>query len=59
MVKKYCGILGAILLSLGAIGLIPYIVAHILLLVEAFISLRDLPPDALLAVRWTSFLPHL
>ncbi|KAF8167083.1 hypothetical protein BJ912DRAFT_1048732 [Pholiota molesta] len=59
MVKKYCGILGAILLSLGAVGLIPYIVARIVLLVEAFVSLRDLPPDALLAVRWTSFLPHL
>ncbi|KAF9471914.1 hypothetical protein BDN70DRAFT_998425 [Pholiota conissans] len=49
---------GESLLWVGAIGLIPYAVARVLLLVEAFVSLRDLPQDALLDVRWTSFIPH-
>jgi hypothetical protein len=55
----FCGLLGKLSLALGVLGLIPYLVARVLLLVVAFISLRDLPPDALLAVRWSSFLPHL
>ncbi|KAF9485752.1 hypothetical protein BDN70DRAFT_969609 [Pholiota conissans] len=41
------------------LGILPYIIARLLLLVEAFISLRQLPPSALLAVRWTAFLPHV
>ncbi|KAF9471913.1 hypothetical protein BDN70DRAFT_845003, partial [Pholiota conissans] len=58
----FCNIgefVGGLLLIVAAAGTIPYLVARILLLVEAFISLRDLPPTALLAVRWTSFLPHV
>ena len=52
-------IFGGFLVSYGIVGVIPYVIARILLLVEALISLRDLPHDALLAVTWTSFLPHI
>jgi hypothetical protein len=36
-----------------------YILARITLLAEAFISLRDLQPDALAVVKWTTFIPHV
>ena len=41
------------------IGILLYIPARICLLVEAFISLRNLPPSALETVRWVLFLPHV
>jgi hypothetical protein len=53
-----CIFFGSLSFFFATVGVIPYILARVLLLVEAFISLRDLPTDALLAVRWTSFLPH-
>ncbi|KAF8170575.1 hypothetical protein BJ912DRAFT_1047864 [Pholiota molesta] len=40
-------------------GLPIYIVARLVLLTEAAIALRNLPPGALLEVQWTSFLPHV
>ena len=36
-----------------------YVVSRLLLLVEAFISLRDLTPGMLALVKWTSFIPHI
>jgi hypothetical protein len=36
-----------------------YIVSRLLLLVEAFISLRHLTPGMLALVKWTSFIPHI
>ncbi|KDR70364.1 hypothetical protein GALMADRAFT_144669 [Galerina marginata CBS 339.88] len=42
-----------------ALVLLYYIVARLALLVVAFTTLRDLPPGALAAVEWTSFLPHI
>ncbi|KDR74668.1 hypothetical protein GALMADRAFT_1334015 [Galerina marginata CBS 339.88] len=36
-----------------------YGVARLALLVEAFISLRELPQTALEVVEWTSFIPHV
>ncbi|KDR74667.1 hypothetical protein GALMADRAFT_70554 [Galerina marginata CBS 339.88] len=36
-----------------------YILARLTLLVEALISLRDLPQLALAGVKWTSFIPHV
>ena len=36
-----------------------YIIARLILLFLAVFTLRDLPRDAYLAVRWTSFLPHI
>ena len=42
-----------------AIILLSYIVSRLLLLVEAFISLRHLTPGMLALVKWTSFIPHI
>ena len=39
--------------------LLVYVVSRLLLLVEAFISLRDLTPGMLALVKWTSFIPHI
>ena len=39
--------------------LIAYVVSRLLLLVEAFISLRYLTPGMLALVRWTSFISHI
>jgi hypothetical protein len=40
-------------------GLPVYIAARLILLFLALFTLRDLPPNAYLAVRWTTFLPHM
>ena len=39
--------------------LLAYVVSRLLLLVEAFISLRHLTPGMLALVEWTSFIPHI
>jgi hypothetical protein len=44
---------------LCTIILLVYVVSRLLLLVEAFISLRHLKPGMLALVKWTSFLPHI
>jgi amino acid transporter len=36
-----------------------YVVSRLILLVEAFISLRHLTPEMLALVKWTSFIPHI
>ena len=36
-----------------------YVASRLLLLVEAFISLRFLTPEMLALVKWTSFIPHI
>ena len=36
-----------------------YVLSRLLLLVEAFISLRHLTPGMLALVKWTSFIPHI
>ena len=50
-------------LTVGVIGALPagilYILARIVTLVLAFISLRDLPPRAYETVHWTTFIPHV
>jgi hypothetical protein len=43
----------------GYIYIFIYITARISLLVQAFISLRTLPPRAYETVRWTTFIPHV
>jgi hypothetical protein len=47
-----------ILLSL-IIMFLAYVVSRLLLLVEAFISLRHLTPGMFALVKWTSFIPHI
>ena len=39
--------------------LLAYVASRLLLLVEAFISLRHLTPGMLALVKWTSFIPHI
>lgn len=43
----------------GYVGTFIYVVSRVALLVQAFISLRSLPPRAYETVRWTSFIPHV
>ena len=45
--------------AVGLIFLLVYVVSRLLLVVEAFISLRHLTPGMLALVKWTSFLPHI
>ena len=42
-----------------SIVVLVYVVSRLLLLVEAFISLRHLTPGMLALVTWTSFIPHI
>ena len=42
-----------------SIILLVYVVSRLLLLVEAFISLRHLTPGMLALVKWTSFILHI
>ena len=46
-------------LAVSAIIIVVYVVSRLLLLVEAFISLRHLTPGMLALVQWTSFIPHI
>ena len=43
----------------STIMLLVYVVSRLLLLVEAFVSLRHLTPGMLALVKWTSFIPHI
>ena len=44
---------------IAPMGIFLYIPARIYLLVEACVSLRNLPPSALETVQWVLFLPHV
>ena len=46
-------------IAVATIILLGYVVSRLLLLVEAFISLRHLTPGMLALVKWTSFIPHI
>ena len=46
-------------IAVSAIIMLAYVVSRLLLIVEAFISLRHLTPGMLALVKWTSFLPHI
>ena len=43
----------------SAIIMLVYVVSRLLLIIEAFISLRHLTPGMLALVKWTSFIPHI
>ena len=45
--------------AIFTIFILVYVVSRLLLVVEAFISLRHLTPGTLALVKWTSFLPHI
>ena len=45
--------------AIFSIFLLGYVVSRLLLIVEAFISLRHLTPKMLALVKWTSFIPHI
>ena len=46
-------------IAVSTIILLVYVVSRLLLIVEAFISLRHLTPGMLALVKWTSFIPHI
>ena len=46
-------------IALSTIFALVYVVSRLLLIVEAFISLRHLTPGMLALVKWTSFIPHI
>jgi hypothetical protein len=46
-------------IAVSTIMLLVYVVSRLLLIVEAFISLRRLTPGMLALVKWTSFIPHI
>ena len=52
-VQKYFAV------AVSTIIILVYVVSRLLLIVEAFISLRHLTPGMLALVKWTSFLPHI
>ena len=54
--KFSCTIFAIVVLT---IVFLVYVVSRLLLLVEAFISLRHLTPGMLALVKWTSFIPHI
>jgi hypothetical protein len=47
------------LVPLYIITLLVYVVSRLILLAEAFISIRHLTPGMLALVKWTSFIPHI
>ena len=51
--------LSDLVIGVFSIMLVLYVVSRLLLLVEAFISLRHLTPGMLALVKWTSFIPHI
>ncbi|TFK60408.1 hypothetical protein BDN72DRAFT_850540, partial [Pluteus cervinus] len=52
-------LLRALRRALYILGPILYILARISLIVQAFISLRDLQPTIFQNIAWTSYIPHL
>ncbi|KAL4261375.1 hypothetical protein AB1N83_008264 [Pleurotus pulmonarius] len=51
--------LGIPLFVLVFILVCAYFLCRVILVVEAFVLLRDLPPSAAASVDWTSFIPHV
>jgi len=47
------------IIAVGTIILLVYVASRLLLIVEAFISLRHFTPGMLALVKWTSFIPHI
>jgi len=50
---------GAVSKSMFALCITLYVAARVILLVLMFTTLRNLPPDAYMAVSWTTYVPHL
>ena len=46
-------------IAISTIILLVYVVSRLLLIIEAFISLRHLTAGMLALVKWTSFIPHI
>ena len=52
-------ILGVMVAFLGGAGLVAYMLARLLLLMQAVVLLRKQPDTAFYAINWTHFFPHL
>ena len=59
LLKSHNGLQASFAVAVLAIMLLVYVVSRLILLVEAFISLRHLTPGMLALVKWTSFIPHI
>ena len=55
MMKSIIGLLGILLAALSCV----YVLARLVLLAEALVSLRNQPPTAFLSVDWTKYLPNV
>ena len=55
----FFSILNKSISALASLSLIIYLPARLILLAEALLLLKDLPPGALDAVGWTLFIPHV
>lgn len=53
------GSLESLAIATTILAITIYVVSRLLLLVEAFVSLRHLTPGMLAVVTWTSFIPHI
>jgi hypothetical protein len=53
------GVYGGLFLTTIPTFMLLYVVARVVLLVQAFMTLRSLPPGAYQTVHWTTFIPHI
>ena len=59
LTKRFAEVSAYLFLFSGMVMLPVYVIARILLLVEAFVGLRTLTPGTLAVVKWTAVLPHI
>jgi hypothetical protein len=56
---KLLDLIGSVVLVIFMLFACLYVVARVATMVIAFTALRSLPSDSLLAVDWTTFIPHI
>ncbi|TFK34894.1 hypothetical protein BDQ12DRAFT_656310 [Crucibulum laeve] len=52
------GFLDVVIPTIGAICVLGYFFARVIVLILSLITLRALPPSGYLAVKWSNFIPH-
>lgn len=56
---KVAMVIKVVFFSIITAGVPVYVIARLALLIEAFTTLRDLPPEAYRVVEWSSLIPHI